>query len=385
MTHGIVRISVRRGKVNFYPMFRPVVRLSSLCLWWILGSLFCPLTTSLAAISQPLGYTCWDPIVRKHYKSSNLNRGPFRDDLPIDGREPTDNKNGFNSPPEDEITRLWMEDSKSEPWAEAGNYGPVPGTTWELGSAWGWASRELLEMNPLVHVYVNDKHLVHVNLGYLRTAEDLRPRYHRVWGSVPKELHIPDEPYFYREERTRLFRIRKSEIPDNSMWNILAADLFHFFKPEEIEETFEYLFPKLMLGGSIYVKAFTPYVVDFEDFVPIYEGRLTGNEVARKYGLPEPWSWPGYDDEVKARARRRGKHKVNKQARLRVKNLPNPWVNWLDLHVLTRTCLKFGYEVTWSGYLNPTNIITPEMTDPGGKTIVGIVCTKTRREMIRRY
>ncbi len=89
--------------------------------------------------------------------------------------------------------------------------------------------------------------------------------------------------------------LNEIQVSEKSVSAILVCRVLHFFTGPQIESVARKLYQWLESGGRIFIVAETPYLKNFENFIPIYENR-------KRQGV----EWPGFIDDVMAVAPERG-------------------------------------------------------------------------------
>lgn len=167
----------------------------------------------------------------------------------------------------------------------------------EIGAAYGIATLETLSNG--AKVIANDIDSRHLDILKNRCPENLKENLTLAPGKFPDELHVPEK----------------------SVDAILICRVLHFFSGPEIERAVNIMKSWLIDGGQLFVVAETPYLKNWQTFIPDYESRKRTGE-----------RWPGFIDDVK-------KYEQNRSA-----FLPES-VHWLDADVLRRTFELAGLEI----------------------------------------
>ncbi len=81
------------------------------------------------------------------------------------------------------------------------------------------------------------------------------------------------------------------DLENNSLDNILICRVLHFFDGEKLKQTARWCFNKTKNSGRVFVVSETPYLRNFQSFIPTYEKR-------RQDGV----EFPGFIDDVAAHA-----------------------------------------------------------------------------------
>ena len=139
---------------------------------------------------------------------------------------------------------------------------------------------------------------------------------------------------------------------DNTLENILICRVLHFFDGKRLQEAVDWCSRKLLPGGSVYLVNETPYLGNFQNFIPIYAER-------KSRGV----EFPGFVEDVKAIAPERAPF------------LP-PQMHLLDAEVLSRLCVKAGLKVERTAFIPRPNFPIDIQLD--GRESVGVIARKPR-------
>lgn len=141
-------------------------------------------------------------------------------------------------------------------------------------------------------------------------------------------------------------------VPDNSLENILVCRVLHFFDGSKLQKSIDWCATKLVPGGAVYLVNETPYLRNFQNFIPIYEER-------RVKGI----EFPGFIEDVKSIAPERAPF------------LP-PQMHLLDAEVLSRVCVKAGLEIERTAFIPRPNFPLDIQLD--GRESVGVIARKPK-------
>jgi hypothetical protein len=201
-----------------------------------------------------------------------------------------------------------------------------PGPALDIGAAYGVATLPALESG--AKVIANDIDPQHLEILAERASEASRGRLKLMPGSFPEELSI--EP--------------------NSLGSILICRVMHFFSGPALEKAALKMFEWLAQGGKVFIVAETPYLKNFQSFIPTYEARKAAGD-----------PWPGFIEDVMAIAPERGA------------SLP-PKMHFLDPEVLTRVFTKAGFVVEKAATFARPEF--PEDIQLDGRESVGLIARK---------
>lgn len=137
----------------------------------------------------------------------------------------------------------------------------------------------------------------------------------------------------------------------NSFTAILASNIFHYLKGEEIIEGIKKISSWLKPKGKVYIVAGTPYTYHWQEFIPIL-----------KKNIQEQKPWPGYIDELSM-------FKHNK----RFNDLPS-FMHFFTPDILSSWFEKFGFLIAKKGYAaRPT---WPQDMQLDGRESAGLIAVK---------
>jgi ubiquinone/menaquinone biosynthesis C-methylase UbiE len=202
----------------------------------------------------------------------------------------------------------------------------APQKALEIGAAYGVASLKAISMG--AHMLVNDLDLRHLEVikDQLNDVESSRVKF--MAGSFPEDL----------------------DIESNSLGAILICRVLHFLTPKELEFAFEKMTSWLTTGGKLFVIGETPYLKNFQSFIPIYKKRCAEGE-----------SYPGFIQDVMQVDPVRGA------------NLPKQ-MHFLDKELLQDLCQKNGLAVEKCEYIERPYF--PEDLKLDGRESVGLIAIK---------
>jgi hypothetical protein len=225
------------------------------------------------------------------------------------------NNMGYMTSTIDQFTRHFIE------------YAPVsPGPVLDIGAAYGIASIAALSNGATV--IANDIDNAHLEILKSRTPEDLQSRLSLKPGAFPDQLQMADD----------------------SLGAVLVCRVMHFFDGETIERSAALLFKWLKSGGKAFIVSETPYLKNFQNFIPIYEKRRDSGE-----------KWPGFINDVMAIAPERGAFLPSK-------------MHLLDPAVLSRTFKNAGFLIEDARMIARKDF--PEDLQLDGRESVGIIARK---------
>lgn len=227
------------------------------------------------------------------------------------GFVPTLNKTGYMTSTLDPFSSQFVE--------RVGNFSkPIL----EVGSAYGVAALPALKNGATV--IANDLDPRHLRILISKVPASDLARLRILDGSFPEEL--------------------MGEIPPGSLDGCLVARVFHFFSGEKIIAAVRTIYEWLAPGGELTVVGETPYLSNWQSFIPVFEARRQKGEL-----------WPGWVEDPKQFAPERAKF------------LPAE-MHLLDLEVLRRIFSQIGFEIQEAAYLNRTDF-PPDMRLDGRESV----------------
>ena len=198
----------------------------------------------------------------------------------------------------------------------------------DIGAAYGVATAAALEAGATVIANdLDDRHLT-----LLRNT--LSPQASARLVTIPG--HFPRDIRFSK----------------NSIGAILIARVLHFFDGDVLIESVRRAFEWIVPGGRIFVTAETPYLRNWQEFIPTYEERKRRGE-----------RWPGFVEDARSVVTERRS------------NLPKT-MHFLDPEVLTRVFHEGGFQVEEASLF-----ARPEFPDDlrhDGRESVGLIGMKAR-------
>lgn len=141
-----------------------------------------------------------------------------------------------------------------------------------------------------------------------------------------------------------------SSLENESLENILICRMLHFFNGSQLQNAINWCFQKIKPGGRLILVNETPYLRNFQSFIPIYEERKKRGD-----------EFPGFIDDVK------------KIAPERAPFLPAQ-MHLLDEEVLSRVCKKAGFKIEKSALIARPEFPTDIQLD--GRESVGVIALK---------
>ncbi len=215
---------------------------------------------------------------------------------------------GFTTAPCDPVSRKFIEYA-----ATVVEHG---GKMLEIGAAFGAATLEALAKGSIV--FCNDIDPENLAVVRSRSIESLPDSADSITGDSSRLVLIPGR---FPEELVGL--------PEHFFDAILLCRVLHFFSGKKIEESLALLSNLLAPGGKIYIVCETPYLKNWQRFLPEFNRRVSdGNE------------WPG---EVTDPA--------EYESSGRAASLPK-FVHWITKEVLERSLLRTKFSVEYSEYID---------------------------------
>ena len=237
---------------------------------------------------------------------------------------------GFTTTPCDPISQQFIEHSADI----VKNSGKVL----EIGAAFGAATLEAIAKGATV--FCNDiepENLAVVRKRYIEMAGENSAT---LTGDNNKLVLVPGE-----------FPHELAGLPKNYFDAILICRVLHFFTGRKIEESLASMAKLLIPGGKIYIVCETPFLKNWQKFIPEFNRRVENND-----------EWPG---EIT--------NPAEYESSGRASSLPK-FVHWITKEILERSLLRTGFDVEQATYINrsgqfPDDLLLPEC----GQESVGVV------------
>ncbi|RUR09707.1 class I SAM-dependent methyltransferase [Legionella septentrionalis] len=211
----------------------------------------------------------------------------------------------------------------------------------EVGAGFGAATLEALNKGAIV--FCND--ISPENLAVVRNRFMQRhgEKIHSITGDCCKLILVPGE--FPNELRS---------LPEKYFDAILICRVLHFFPGVKIEQSLAMLANLLAPGGKLYIVCETPYLKNWEKFLPVFNQRSKENQ-----------EWPG---EIS--------NPSDYESSGRKQSLPK-FVHWITKEILERSLQRSGLKIDYSEYINragqfPDDLLLPEY----GQESVGAIGMK---------
>lgn len=234
---------------------------------------------------------------------------------------------GFTTTPCDPVSQKFIE------YAANGN------TILEVGAAFGAATLQALAKGATV--FCNDiepNNLAVVRKRYLKKINSEKTL---VTGDTAKLVLVPGA-----------FPDELAGLPKNFFDAILICRVLHFFSGNKIEQSLQQLSQHLKPGGKLFVVCETPFLKNWQQFIPEYELRV-------KNGL----KWPG---EIS--------NSVKFESSGRVSSLPT-FVHWITKEILERSLAQSKFGIEYLSYIN-RNGQFPKDLILDGRESVGAIAAK---------
>lgn len=233
---------------------------------------------------------------------------------------------GFTTTPCDPVSKSFLE--YTEEISRTG------GSILEVGAAFGAAS--LLALEKGATVYCNDidaKNLAVVRSRYLHGVEELsstgdNPSLVLVPGSFPDEL---------------------LGLPQNFFDAILICRVMHFFTGAQIEKSLRSLSSFLKPGGKVFVVCETPFLKNWQKFLPEYEKRLQTNV-----------QWPG---EIN--------NPADFESSGRASSLPE-FVHWITKEIMEEVLNRTNFGIEHIAYIDRSGQFPEDLLFDGRESIGAI-------------
>ncbi|CEG62186.1 class I SAM-dependent methyltransferase [Legionella micdadei] len=237
---------------------------------------------------------------------------------------------GFTTTPCDPVSQQFIQHA-----AIASKCG---GKVLEIGAAFGAATLEAIAKGATV--FCNDiepanlavvrRRFIEMNEGQIESITGDSNKLVLIPGALPEEL---------------------MGLPERFFDAILICRVLHFFRGTKIEESLFLLSKLLAPGGKIYIVCETPYLKNWQRFLPELNRRIESGV-----------EWPG---EIT--------NPAEYESSGRAASLPK-FVHWITKEVLERSLSRTGFDIEHSAYINrqgqfPEDLLLPEE----GKESVGAI------------
>lgn len=237
---------------------------------------------------------------------------------------------GFTTTPCDPVSQKFIEHA-----ALAAQNG---GKVLEIGAAFGAATLAAIAKGATV--FCNDidpENLAVVRKRFLETSEDQNES---ITGDSNKLVLIPGE-----------LPNELIGLPEKFFDAILICRVLHFFTGAKIEESLALMSKLLAPGGKIYIVCETPYLKNWQRFIPEFNKRVERSV-----------EWPG---EIT--------NPADYESSGRAASLPT-FVHWITKEVLERSLLRAGFALEHSAYIDRSGQFPEDMLLPEhGKESVGAI------------
>lgn len=141
-------------------------------------------------------------------------------------------------------------------------------------------------------------------------------------------------------------------LPRNYFDAILVCRVLHFFKGDKIDQSLQLLSSLLKPNGKLFVVCETPYLKNWQKFIPVYQKRFS-----------EGVEWPGEIDKP-----------ADYENSGRAASLPS-FVHWMTKEILERSLQKAKLEVGFLSYIDRKNQFPSDLLLDGRES-VGAVAIK---------
>jgi ubiquinone/menaquinone biosynthesis C-methylase UbiE len=215
------------------------------------------------------------------------------------------------------------------------------GKVLEIGAAFGAAT--LAAIGKGATVFCNDIDADNLGVVRKRYLETLNNPKDSLSGDDHKLVLVPGA---LPEDLTGL--------PEKFFDAILICRVLHFFTGAKIEESLTLMSKLLTPGGKLYVVCETPFLKNWQRFLPEFERRVESG-----------FEWPG---EIN--------NPADFESTGRAASLPK-FVHWITQEVLERSLLRAGLRLEHSEYINragqfPEDLLLPEY----GKESIGVIAMR---------
>lgn len=235
---------------------------------------------------------------------------------------------GFTTAPCDPYSQEFIE--------YAASIAKKEGQVLEIGAGFGAASLRALAQG--ANVFCNDidpQNLAVVHNRYLKMVSNCST----ITGDTSKLVLIPGA-----------FPEELSGLPKNFFDAILICRLLHFFPGKKIESGLKQIATLLKPGGKLFIVCETPFLKNWQKFLPEYEERLKkGVDYPGEITTPEKYESSGRSASLPA------------------------FVHWITKEILERTLLRTTlFTIDKSSYINRKNQFPPDLLWNGEESVGAI-------------
>ena len=138
-------------------------------------------------------------------------------------------------------------------------------------------------------------------------------------------------------------------LPEKQFDAILICRVLHFFSGAKIEESLALLSKLLAPKGKIYIVCETPFLKNWQRFIPEFNKRVENDE-----------EWPG---EITEPAKYESSGRAN--------SLPK-FVHWITREVLERSLKRAGFSVEHSAYIDRSGQFPDDLLEDGRESVGAI-------------
>lgn len=232
---------------------------------------------------------------------------------------------GFTTTPCDPISQEFI--------AQAAKIAQKNGKVLEIGAAFGAATLAAIANG--ASVFCND-----INPKNLAVIHNRHAGKNVITGDDNKLILVPGT-----------FPDELAGLPKKYFDAILICRVLHFFTGEKIEKSLAFLSKLLIPGGKLYIVCETPYLKNWQKFLPEFDRRV-------QQGI----EWPGEITNPAAF-----------ESSGRSASLPE-FVHWITKEILERSLSRAGFSVEHADYINrkgqfPEDLLLPEI----GKESIGAI------------
>jgi SAM-dependent methyltransferase len=238
---------------------------------------------------------------------------------------------GFTIDPLDPISQEFIQYSKA-----LSSEKPV---VLEVGAAFGYASLQAIEKEATV--FCNDIDVNNLAVISNRYSEKTNKKINLTTGDFDKVVFVPGS-----------FPSDLKGLPENFFDAILICRVLHFFTGDQIEKALKQLYKHLKPGGKLFIVCETPYLKNWEKFIPIYESRVSDGQ-----------EWPG---EIT--------NPMEYESSGRSKALPE-FVHWISEEVLEKAVCKENFYIERLSYIDRLGQFPNDLLLDGRES-VGVIAVK---------
>lgn len=221
-------------------------------------------------------------------------------------------------------------------------------TLLEIGAAFGAASLQSLANGATV--FCNDIESNNLAVVRNRYQKKINDQLYSVTGDDNKLILVPGA-----------FPDELKGLPENFFDSILICRVLHFLTGSKIEQGLQQLFTQLKPRGKLFVVCETPFLKNWQRFIPEYKKRIKANV-----------KWPGEITDP-----------ANFESSGRITSLPK-FVHWISKEMLERSLTQSKFEIEHLSYIDRYGQFPDDLLLDGRESIGAIAIKPHSTEILHR-